>query len=64
MIGIGLVPQIGSWNSLAHSYGIMLLVFDSNGMIGLCYEASGSAIGTLFWQNCEVQVGIGFRIAG
>lgn len=34
---IGLVPQIGSRNSLAHIYGIMLLVFDFNEMIGLCY---------------------------
>ena len=36
-IGIGLAPQNGSWNSLAHIYGIMLLVFHSNGMIELCY---------------------------
>ena len=35
--GIGLAAQIGSWNSLAHIYGIMLLVFHSNGMIELCY---------------------------
>jgi len=36
-IGIGLVPQIGSCNLLAQSYIFMLLVFDSKGMIGLCY---------------------------